>query len=287
MTSDSQKDEVLPRAGVIGWPVQHSRSPKMHGFWLAKYGLPGRYDKLPVPPEDLAAFLSALKTSMASEGFRGVNVTLPHKVAAMEYLDEITPLARRIGAVNTITVRADGTLLGDNTDIFGFLENIREAHPEWRASSGPAVLLGAGGGARAALVGLLDQGAPEIRLLNRTLEKAEALAEEFGDRVTPLAWDRAAEALEGAALLANTTSLGMMGQPPLDLELNALPQAAIVADIVYSPLETDLLRRAAQRGHRVVEGLDMLLHQGRPAFEAFFGLRPDVTPALREAVLAP
>lgn len=277
-------EEIIPRAGVIGWPVAHSRSPKLHGFWLRQYGLTGRYDKLPVPPEELGAFLEALPKE---PGFRGINVTLPHKVAVLPYLAEIDSAARRIGAVNTIVVRPDGSLSGSNTDAFGFIESLHaDAPPGWSAAHGPAVVLGAGGAARAIVVALLDAGAPSLRIVNRSLEKAEALAAEFGDRLQPAAWDERAEALNGANLLVNTTSLGMSGQPPLDIALDALPATALVNDIVYSPLETDLLARARMRGNPVVDGLGMLLHQGRPGFEAWFGVAPQVTPALRTAVLA-
>jgi shikimate dehydrogenase len=283
--SAETRDDILPRAGVIGWPVEHSRSPKLHGFWLQQHGIKGRYDRLPVPPEDLGTFLAALPKE---PGFRGINVTIPHKVAVLPFLAGIDPVAKRIGAVNTIVVQPDGSLAGCNTDGFGFLENLKmDAPPGWRAGAGPAVVLGAGGAARAILVALLDAGAPEIRLVNRHRERAEALAGEFGpQRITVANWDERAAALGGAALLVNTTSLGMGGQPPLDLPLDDLPAGALVNDIVYSPLETGLLARARARGNPVVDGLGMLLHQGRPGFAAWFGVSPAVTPALRAAVLA-
>ncbi len=278
------EDDILPRAGVIGWPVDHSRSPKLHGFWLAQYGLSGRYDKLPVPPEDVGAFLEALPKE---PGFRGVNVTLPNKVAVLPYLAEVDPVARRIGAVNTIVVRPDGSLQGSNTDAFGFLASLRADAPKmWRAANGPAVVLGAGGASRAIIVALLDAGTPELRLTNRSREKAEALAAEFGNRLQVVDWDDRATALAGAGLLVNTTSLGMGGQPDLDLPLDDLPVTALVNDIVYTPLETGLLAAARARGNPVVDGLGMLLHQGRPGFEAWFGVAPEVTPELRAAVLA-
>lgn len=277
-------DGILPRAAVIGWPVAHSRSPRLHGFWLKQHGIKGRYDRIPVPPEELGAFLTALPKE---PGFRGVNVTVPHKLAVLPYLAEIDPAARRIGAVNTIVVRPDGGLAGRNTDAFGFIENIAAGAPAgWNAAAGPAVVLGAGGGARAVLVALLDAGAPEIRIVNRSPDRAAELAAEFGPRVNPVGWDERAGALGGAGLLVNTTSLGMAGQPPLDLPLDDLPAAALVNDIVYVPLETGLLGRAAARGNPVIDGLGMLLHQGRPGFEAWFGAAPQVTPELREAVLA-
>ncbi|WP_341897730.1 shikimate dehydrogenase [Ferrovibrio terrae] len=284
MSAFDTEDDIIPRAGVIGWPVDHSRSPKLHGFWLQQHGLSGRYDKLPVPPEDLAAFMTDLPKE---PGFRGINVTIPHKVAVLPYLAQVDPVARRIGAVNTITVQPDGSLHGSNTDAFGFLENLNmDAPAGWSATAGPAALLGAGGAARAIIVALLDAGVPEIRLLNRSRDKADALAAEFGPRIIPADWDERAGALGGASLLVNTTSLGMAGQPALDLALDDLPADALVNDIVYSPLETDLLARARARGNPVVDGLGMLLHQGRPGFEAWFGVAPAVTSELRGAVLA-
>lgn len=277
-------EEILPRAAVIGWPVAHSRSPKLHGFWLREYGIAGRYDRLPVPPEDVGAFLTALPKE---PGFRGINVTIPHKVAVLPFMAEVDAVARRIGAVNTVVIRADGSLAGSNTDAFGFIESLKaDAPPGWDAAAGPAVMLGAGGAARAVLVALLDAGVPEIRIVNRSRERAEALAAEFGPRLLPVGWGDRAAALGGAGLLVNTTSLGMAGQPPLDLALDDLPATALVNDIVYAPLVTDLLARAAARGNPVVDGLGMLLHQGRPGFEAWFGVAPAVTAELRAAVLA-
>jgi shikimate dehydrogenase len=282
--SDTEDEGILPRAGVIGWPVDHSRSPKLHGFWLQQYGLRGRYDRLPVPPEDVGAFLAALPKE---PGFRGVNVTIPNKVAVLPHLAEIDPVARRIGAVNTIVVRADGSLHGSNTDAFGFLASLRADAPKmWRAANGPAVVLGAGGASRAVIVALLDAGTPELRLTNRSRDKAEALAAEFGSRVLAVDWEERAGALAGANLLVNTTSLGMGGQPALELPLDDLPATALVNDIVYTPLETGLLAAARARGNPVADGLGMLLHQGRPGFAAWFGVEPEVTPALRSAVLA-
>lgn len=282
--SAANDDQIIPRAGVIGWPVAHSRSPKLHGFWLKQHGLVGRYDKLPVPPEDLAAFIADLPKE---PGFRGVNVTIPHKIAVLPLMAQVDDAARRIGAVNTVVVQPDGSLHGSNTDAFGFIENLKADAPAgWNAANGPAVVLGAGGAARAVIVALLDAGVNELRLANRSIEKAEALAAEFGKAILPVAWDERATALAGANLLVNTTSLGMAGQPPLELALDDLPPAALVNDIVYSPLVTDLLANAKARGNPVVDGLGMLLHQGRPGFEAWFGVAPTVTPELRDAVLA-
>lgn len=282
-------EPVIPRAGVIGWPVAHSRSPKLHGYWLKQYGLQGRYDRLPVPPEGLAEFIAALRAGWA-EGFRGVNVTIPHKEAVMPFLDEIDPGARRIGAVNTITLRPDGSLHGRNTDAFGFIENLKSGAPGWKPRAAPAVVLGAGGSARAICIALLDEGVPGITLVNRSVDRAEALADSLsqlgGGPVSVANWAAAPLALEGAGLLVNTTSLGMAGQPALDLDLAPLPATAVVNDIVYVPLETGLLAQARERGHVTVDGLGMLLHQGRPGFESWFGVAPEVTPGLREAVLA-
>lgn len=272
-------------AGVMGWPVAHSRSPRLHGWWLKHYGIDGAYVPLAVPPDGVIDAVRALATL----GFRGANVTVPHKEAVIPALDRLDAAARRIGAVNTILVHEDGTLEGRNTDGFGFVENLRTSVSGWKAAAGPAVVLGAGGAARAVLVALADAGAPEIRLLNRTRERAERLAGELGGAlscpVRVLDWSARAGALEGAALLVNTTTQGMAGHPPLDVALDALPRTALVTDIVYTPLETPLLRAAAARRNPAVDGLGMLLHQARPGFEAWFGRAPKVTAELRRFVL--
>jgi len=272
----------MKRAGVMGWPVEHSRSPLLHGFWLKEHRIDGAYVLLPVRPEELAAALRGL----AARGFAGCNLTIPHKAPALAIVDQVDATAARIGAVNTVIARPDGMLEGRNTDAFGFRENLRAAQPGWRAGAGPAVVLGAGGAARAVVAALLDDGAPEIRLVNRSRDRAAALAAALGGPIELVDWARRAAALAGAALLVNTTSLGMTGQPPLDLALDALPQAALVNDIVYVPLETPLLRAARGRGNPAVDGLGMLLHQARPAFAAWFGVTPEVTPALRQAMAA-
>lgn len=275
-------------AGVMGWPVGHSRSPRLHNFWLERHGIDGVYVPLAVDP---AKFGEAIR-GLPALGFRGANVTVPHKEAAMASVDRVSDLARRIGAVNTIIVQDDGSLLGDNTDGFGFIENLRQYVPEgWQFSDGPAVLLGAGGAARGLCVALIDAGCPEIRIVNRTVEKAEILISqlrEAGESValSAHAWDQAAAALDGAALLVNATSLGMTGQPPLVLSLDALPTTAVVNDIVYAPLETELLAKAKARGNPVVDGLGMLLHQARPGFQAWYGQMPEVDQELRDHVLA-
>ncbi len=273
-------------AGVVGWPVGHSLSPRLHGFWLEHHGIDGAYLPLAVAPE---RFDSALR-GLVDLGFRGLNVTIPHKQAALALCDEVAPLAARIGAVNTL-VFEDGRLKGSNTDAFGFLENLRQSAPAWNPAAGPALIVGAGGAARAVAVALLDAGAPELRLANRTASRAETLARELGAKelgglVTAVSWEGRSAALEDVALLANTTSLGMTGQPPLDLDLDPLPTDAVVTDIVYAPLETGLLARARARGNPVVDGLGMLLHQARPGFEAWFGVTPEVTAELRAFVLA-
>ncbi len=268
-------------AGVLGWPVGHSRSPRLHGLWLERLGVDGAYVPLAVRPEDLALVVAALPKM----GFAGANLTVPHKEAALALVDELDPLAARIGAVNTLVVLPDGRIEGRNTDAFGFLENLRRNAPQWRPAAGPAVVLGAGGAARAVVAALADAGVPEIRLANRSRKRAEALAADFGPAVRPVDWDHRAAALAGCALLVNTTTLGMDGQPPLDIDLDALPTAAVVNDIVYVPLETALLRAARGRGHVAVDGIGMLLWQAVPAFEAWFGLRPEVTADLRDFVL--
>ena len=269
-------------AGVMGWPIMHSRSPRLHGYWLDHYGLAGAYLPLAIRAEGLEAALRALPAL----GFAGCNLTIPHKEAALRIVDAASPLARRIGAVNCIVVRADGSLEGRNYDAFGFTESLRERAPDLRFDAGPAVVIGAGGASRAILAGLMDEGAPEIRLINRSPARAQSLAAEFGAPVRAWPWEARVQALEGAAILVNTTSQGMVGEAPLDLALDVLPLSALVVDIVYVPLETPLLAAARARGHRVVDGLGMLLHQARPAFEAWFGIDPKVTPELRALIEA-
>ena len=263
-------------AGVMGWPIGHSASPRLHGYWLDHYGIDGAYVPLAVAPEH---FVEALRT-LSRLGFAGVNVTAPHKEAALATVDEAAPLAARIGAVNTVTMRPDGSLWGENTDGSGFLANLVECVPEWRADAGPAIIVGAGGAARAVGAALLEAGAPALRILNRTESRARALAQALGERASAAALDDS-RALADAALLVNTTTLGMRGQPALDLDLGALPGAAVVSDIVYVPRRTPLLAAAHERGHRTADGLGMLLHQARPGFAAWFGVTPAVTERLR------
>jgi shikimate dehydrogenase len=270
------------KAGVMGWPVDHSRSPALHGFWLKTYGIDGSYERLPVKPEDLA---DALR-NLPKHGFAGVNLTVPHKEAAMSVVDEVSREGQRIGAVNTIFVAADGRLRATNTDAYGFIASLKTGAPTFDGKSTPAVVLGAGGAARAVCVALQDAGVPEICVINRTSARAEALVRDLGGKLTVASWDERAARLKTAGLLVNTTTQGMHGQPALDVDLHTLSPRAIVTDIVYTPLETPLLAAARARGNVVVDGLGMLLYQAQAGFEGWFGKRPEVTQALREHVLA-
>lgn len=267
-------------AGLMGWPVAHSRSPNIHNHWIAEHGLRGAYVLLPVEPGRLAQALRALPVL----GFAGCNLTIPHKVAAMALVDSVDPVARRIGAINTVVVQPDGSLAGFNNDGFGYIQSLLHEVPGWRADAGPVAVMGAGGAARAVLVALAEQGAREIRLCNRSPHRAEQMAVEFGAPVRAVPWEQRHAALEEAALLVNTTSQGMSGQSELDLSLNALPRNALVSDLVYVPLVTPLLAAARARGNPTVGGLGMLLHQARPAFAAWFGPLPAVTAQLRALV---
>jgi shikimate dehydrogenase len=271
-----------PLAGVIGWPVGHSRSPRLHGHWLRRHGIAGHYVPMAVAPADLAAAFAALPKL----GFRGVNVTIPHKEQALALADAASDAARRIGAANTITFLPDRTVHADNTDHYGFLANLRQAIPMWSPSAGPALVLGAGGAARAVVSALLAEGAPEVRLANRTRGRAETLAAQLGPGIAVIDWREAAAAAAGAATIVNATSLGMTGGPALELPLDAAPPHAVVADLVYDPFETPLLAAARARGLTGVDGLGMLLHQAVPGFQRWFGVRPEVDAELRAAVLA-
>jgi len=275
-------DKPYTLAGVMGWPVAHSRSPAIHGHWIRHYGLNGHYVLLPVQPERIADAVRGLPAL----GFAGCNITIPHKVAAMALVDRIDPLAARIGAINTVVIDKEGRLSGYNTDAYGFIQSLLDAQADWRADAGPITVLGAGGAARAILVALAERGAREIRLCNRSLDKAQALAAEFGAPIRALPWAQREDALDGAALLVNTTSLGMKGQDPLELSLDRLPTHALVCDIIYVPLETPLLAAARARGNATVNGLGMLLNQARPAFQRWFGVTPEVTPELRRMIEA-
>lgn len=269
------------RACCIGWPVTHIRSPLIHGFWLAEYGIAGTYTREAVEPGDVARFLR----SLADQGLAGCNVTIPHKEAAFAAMDEVDPGAVAVGAVNTVW-HADGRLIGMNSDLVGFLKNLDDQVPGWEGEVAHALVLGAGGAARGIVHGLLSRGVPLVTLANRSLAKAEAIAAAHPRAIRTQDWQNLPAALADVDLLVNTTSLGMTGQPPLDLPLQTLKPSAIVSDIVYVPLETDLLARAAARGHRTVEGLGMLLHQAVPGFARWFGVTPQVTPALYEHLAA-
>jgi len=272
----------MVRACVIGWPVEHSRSPSIHRYWLAQYGIEGAYEKMAVRPEELAEFLGQL----AAQGYAGANVTLPHKEAALRAAESADAAATAIGAANTLWLDPDGTLHASNTDAYGFMTNLDAEAPGWNDAGRPVMVLGAGGAARAILHGLLGAGATRILLANRTAERAEVLARAFGPAVELVEWKDRNRALAGCGLLVNATSLGMTGKQRLEIDLAALPNDAVVADIVYSPLETELLAAARARGNRVVDGLGMLLHQAVPGFERWFGVRPEVTPELRAHVAA-
>ena len=272
----------MKRACVIGWPVEHSRSPSIHRYWLAQYGIDGAYEKEAVEPKDLAGFLG----SLASQGYAGANVTLPHKEAALRLAVVADEAARSIGAANTLWLDQAGRLCAGNTDAYGFITNLEAEAPNWNEGRRPVMVLGAGGAARAILHGLLSEGAARIVLTNRTRGRAEDLANEFGPSVIVVDWKDRERALAGVGLLVNATSLGMTGKEPLELDLAGLPADAVVADIVYSPLQTELLAAARARGNRTVDGLGMLLHQAVPGFERWFGVRPEVTPALRAHVAA-
>ncbi|HKQ55241.1 MAG TPA: shikimate dehydrogenase [Methyloceanibacter sp.] len=272
----------MRRACVIGWPVEHSRSPLIHRFWLKQYGLAGAYDKEAVSPEDLPAFLGGLK----AQGYVGANVTLPHKEAALRLAAVADEAARTIGAANTLWLDDAGRLNASNTDAYGFMTNLNAGAPGWNEGRRPAMVLGAGGAGRAVLHGLLAEGASGILLANRTADRARELADAFGPAVTVVDWRERNRALSGCGLLVNATSLGMTGKEALDLDLASLPSDAVVTDLVYSPLETHLLAAARARGNRAVDGLGMLLHQAVPGFERWFGVRPAVTSELRAHVAA-
>jgi shikimate dehydrogenase len=269
-------------AGLLGWPVAHSRSPVIHNHWLAKYGIPGRYVLFPVPPERLEAAVRGL----SALGMRGCNVTTPHKQAIFPLLDRVDALARTIGAVNTVVVEKDGTLTGFNNDGNGFIQSLRDADARWAPASGPILVLGAGGASRAVVASLAAQGAEEIRVTNRTADKAHDIAAAVGPIVKVVPWEQRTEALDGVALLANATSLGMTGKGALEMPLDGLPRHALVGDLIYIPPETPLLAAARARGNVTVNGLGLLLNQARPAFNAWFGVMPEITPELQQALEA-
>ena len=278
-----------PFACIVGWPVEHSRSPALHGFWLKQHKIDGHYGRLPVEP-NRAALNELVGFLRRTPNARGCNLTLPHKIEIMPLLDRIDPLASHIGAVNTVIKQPDGSLEGRNSDGFGFLEALKQGAPDWQASAGPVVVLGAGGAARAVVATLIAAGVPELRLLNRTKSSAIDLGIAFtpsdGRQIVIDRWDERDKALDGVTLLVNTTSLGMKGQPPLEIAVARLPKSAVIDDIVYVPLETPLLAAGRARGQRCIDGLNMLLHQGRLGFEAWFGQKVMVSAEQRRAVAA-
>ena len=267
-------------AGLLGWPVAHSRSPVIHNHWLAQFGIPGRYVLFPVPPEKLETAVRGLQVL----GLRGCNVTTPHKQAIFPLLDRVDELARRIGAVQTVVVEKDGSLTGFNNDGNGFIQSLKDAKPDWRPDSGPILVLGAGGASRAVVASLAAQGAKEIRLANRTQDKAQEIADAVGSAVKVVPWDQREDALDGVAMVANATSAGSAGKPPLDIALDRLPPHAIAGDLIYVPPETPFLAAARARGNVTVNGLGLLLNQARPAFNAWFGVMPQITPELLQAI---
>ena len=271
----------IPLAGVIGQPIAHSKSPQLHGYWLRRYGIKGHYIPMDVGRADLKDVLATLPKL----GFVGLNVTIPHKETVLHLADIVTDRAALIGAANTLIFRKDGRIHADNTDGSGFMANLRQNAPHWLPTSGPAVVFGAGGAARAVVAALIEVGVPEIRIANRTRPRAEALRADFGAKLTVFDWVQAANMLEGAATVVNTTSLGMAGKPDFRVPLDALEKTALVTDLVYAPLMTQLLLDAKDRGCTTVDGLGMLLHQAAPGFERWFGQRPDVDDATRHAVL--
>jgi len=277
--SDSNQFKL---AGVMGMPVFQSRSPILHNYWIKKYNLKGAYGHFPVQIENVEAAVRGL----SALGVAGCNITQPHKLMAMKLMDKLSPMAERIGAINCIVVQPDGSLHGFNNDGFGYIQSLKDVKPNWHADDGPIVVLGSGGAARAVVISLMDQGAKEIRLINRTRAKADELASVDLSVVKTYDWDERHAALEGAALLVNTTNQGMHGQPPLEIKLDALPKSALVSDLIYIPLETPLLAAARERGHVTVNGLGMLLNQAIPAFEAWFGIKAEITEDLRNAILA-
>lgn len=274
-------DGKIPLAGVIGAPVAHSRSPQLHRHWLTSLGLQGFYVPMDVAPDNLERVLRTLPDA----GFVGCNITIPHKEAVMRIADKITDRATLIGAANTLIFKPDGSIIADNTDGYGFIENLKQGAPDWVPNAGPCVVLGAGGAARAVIASLADAGVEEILLTNRTRMRAEKLKEEFGKRISVTDWVQAGNLIEEAATVVNTTSLGMVGKPELRVPLDGLRRGTVVTDIVYTPLQTRMLKVAEEAGCTVVDGLGMLLHQAVPGFERWFGVRPEVDAAARAAAL--
>ena len=273
----------IPLAGVIGSPVSHSKSPRLHGYWLRRYLVPGHYIPMEIAHDDLADALKLLPKL----GFVGLNVTIPHKEAVLALADNVSDRASLIGAANTLIFQKDGKIHADNTDGHGFLENLKQQAPDWRGAAGPVTVLGAGGAARAVLTALIHEGVPEIRLVNRTRARSEGLRAEFGSKIEVHDWVQAGNAIDGAALVVNTTSLGMEGKADFRIPLDALSQDMVVCDLVYTPLDTTLLQKAREAGATCVDGLGMLIHQAAPGFERWFSFKPDIDDATRKAVLGP
>ena len=270
-------------AGVMGWPISQSRSPVLHNYWIQQYQLNGRYVPLAVKPENLGDAIRGLRAL----GFRGCNLTMPHKQMAMTMLDSVTDTAKRIGAVNCIVVEPDGKMWGTNNDGNGYYLSLLEVAPDWKPSNGPICILGAGGAARGLLVTLIENGAKEIRLINRTFDKAEALAKAVDPRIVKaIVWEKRADVIADVALLTNATNQGMVGKPAFDISLDKLSKQTLVSDLIYTPPETPFLAAAKARGNVTVNGIGMLLHQARPAFKAWFGVMPEITQGLRDAVMA-
>ncbi|MFT5486089.1 MAG: shikimate dehydrogenase [Paracoccaceae bacterium] len=270
--------EKFHMAAVMGWPVMHSLSPLMHNTWMEQEGLKGTYVPLAIEPGTLEPALRALHPL----GFAGCNLTIPHKLDAMTIVDEVDEVARKIGAMSCVVVREDGSLFGTNNDWLGFVGNLKQFFPDFRADTGPVTVIGAGGGGRAVCYAMLDQGASEIRLVNRTPEEPALIAAEFGGPITPVSWADRHDALDGAVMVVNATSQGMKGEPALDIGLDTLPVSALAVDIIYTPLETPFLTAARMRGNPTLNGLGMLLHQGPAAWKLWFGIEPAITDALRQ-----
>lgn len=282
MTNTTKSPGKIPLAGVIGSPIAHSKSPQLHGYWLKKYGIKGFYIPLDIAAADLRDVLKTLPKA----GFVGVNVTIPHKEAALEIADDVTERASLIGAANTLTFQKDGRIHADNTDGYGFIENLKSGAQSWNPTQGAAAIIGAGGAARAVIVSLIKAGVPEILLSNRTRARADQLQSDFGDQIKVIEWQEADGMFEKASLVVNTSSLGMVRKQPMELSLEGLRNSTVVTDLVYTPMKTRLLEVAEDKGCVTVDGLGMLLHQGVPGFERWFRRRPEVDDDLRAAVLA-
>ena len=274
-------DNSPPLAAVIGWPIGHSKSPIIHTHWLKMHGIPGHYIPIGLRPEN---FETGIR-SLPKLGFKGANITIPYKETILSIAKSVSDRAALIGAANTIVFREDGGFHADNTDGYGFVQNLRQHAPDWSASLGPALVLGAGGASRAVISALLEDGAPEVRIANRTRHRADILKDQFGAKIRVFDWGRLGDAMPGVATIVNTTSLGMVGEPPLNVRLDHAPQTALVTDIVYNPLKTELLLQAESHGMRTVDGLGMLLHQAVPGFESWFDHRPVVDSTLRDLVI--